>query len=80
VLPSDDDIPMPKRPLKLPIVLSPEEVVRFLACVASTKHRAIHRGAGSARWLPSRDDGRADLSTHSGRSVSWWGANTASAV
>ena len=36
-----DDIPMPKRPLKLPIVLSPEEVVRFLACVASTKHRAI---------------------------------------
>ena len=37
----DDDIPMPKRPLKLPIVLSPEEVVRFLACVASTKHRAI---------------------------------------
>ena len=38
---NDDDIPMPKRPLKLPIVLSPEEVVRFLACVASTKHRAI---------------------------------------
>jgi integrase/recombinase XerD len=36
-----DDIPMPKRPLKLPIVLSPEEVVGFLACVASTKHRAI---------------------------------------
>ena len=27
---NDDDIPMPKRPLKLPIVLSPEEVVRFL--------------------------------------------------
>ncbi|MBK6800283.1 MAG: tyrosine-type recombinase/integrase [Novosphingobium sp.] len=38
---NDDDIPMPKRPLKLPIVLSPEQVVRFLACVASTKHRAI---------------------------------------
>ena len=38
---NDDDIPMPKRPLKLPIVLSPDEVVRFLACVASTKHRAI---------------------------------------
>lgn len=38
---NDDDTPMPKRPLKLPIVLSPEEVVRFLACVASTKHRAI---------------------------------------
>ena len=38
---NDDDIPCPKRPLKLPIVLSPEQVVRFLACVASTKHRAI---------------------------------------
>jgi site-specific recombinase XerD len=38
---NDDDIPMPKRPLRLPIVLSPAEVVRFLACVASTKHRAI---------------------------------------
>ncbi len=38
---TDDDIPLPKRPLKLPIVLSPEQVVRFLACVASTKHRAI---------------------------------------
>ena len=38
---NDDDIPMPKRPLKLPIVLSPAEVVRFLSCVASTKHRAI---------------------------------------
>ena len=25
---NDDDIPMPKRPLKLPIVLSPEEVDR----------------------------------------------------
>jgi site-specific recombinase XerD len=38
---NDDDIPMPKRPLKLPIVLNPEDVVRFLASVASTKHRAI---------------------------------------
>ena len=38
---NDDDIPMPKRPLKLPIVLNPEGVVRFLSCVASTKHRAI---------------------------------------
>jgi integrase/recombinase XerD len=38
---NDDAILMPKRPLKLPIVLSPEEVVRFLACVTSTKHRTI---------------------------------------
>jgi integrase len=32
---------MPKGPLKRPIVLSPAQVVRFLACVASTKHRTI---------------------------------------
>ena len=38
---NDDDIPMPKRPLKLPIVLSPQQVVHFLSCVASTKHRTI---------------------------------------
>lgn len=38
---SDDDIPCPKRPLKLPIVLSPEQVVHFLGCVAGTKHRTI---------------------------------------
>jgi integrase/recombinase XerD len=36
-----DDIPMPKRPFTLPIVLSPEEVVHFLACVDSLKHRTI---------------------------------------
>jgi len=34
-------IPAPKKPQKLPIVLSPEEVVQFLACVASLKHRTI---------------------------------------
>jgi integrase/recombinase XerD len=34
-------IPLPKKPKKLPIVLSPEEVVHFLACVASRKHRVI---------------------------------------
>lgn len=37
----DDVIPAPKKPQKLPIVLSPEEVLRFLGCVRSTKHRAI---------------------------------------
>ena len=36
-----DDIPMPKKPFKLPVVLSPEEVMRFLECVDSLKHRAI---------------------------------------
>jgi site-specific recombinase XerD len=39
--PFDDAIPAPKKPQKLPIVLSPEEVLHFLQCVASMKHRAI---------------------------------------
>jgi len=34
-------IPAPKVPKKLPNVLSPEEVVQFLGCVRSRKHRAI---------------------------------------
>src|SRR3954449_6140018 len=37
----EDVIPAPKKPQKLPVVLSPEEVVHFLGCVGSTKHRAI---------------------------------------
>ena len=37
----EDVLPLPKKQQKLPIVLSPEEVQRFLACVQSTKHRAI---------------------------------------
>jgi integrase/recombinase XerD len=37
----EDVIPAPKKPQKLPIVLSPEEVHRFLSCVASPKHRTI---------------------------------------
>jgi integrase/recombinase XerD len=36
-----DIIPAPKKPQKLPIVLSPEEVHHFLTCVASPKHRTI---------------------------------------
>ena len=36
-----DDIPMPKRPFKLPVILSREEVMHFLASVDSIKHRAI---------------------------------------
>jgi site-specific recombinase XerD len=34
-------IPAPKKPQKLPVVLSREEVLQFLGCVGSTKHRAI---------------------------------------
>jgi site-specific recombinase XerD len=37
----EDVIPAPKKPQKLPVVLSPEEVVEFLGCVGSTLHRAI---------------------------------------
>lgn len=37
----EDIIPAPKKPQTLPIVLSPEEVLHFLECVGSTKHRAI---------------------------------------
>ena len=36
-----DDIPIPKKPLKLPVILSREEVTRFLDCIGSRKHRAI---------------------------------------
>ena len=37
----EDAIPAPKKPQRLPVVLSPEEVLQFLDCVAGTKHRAI---------------------------------------
>jgi integrase/recombinase XerD len=37
----EDMIPAPKQPQKLPVVLSSEEVLQFLGCVGSTKHRAI---------------------------------------
>ena len=37
----DEIIPAPKKPQRLPVVLSPEEVLHFLQCVGSTKHRAI---------------------------------------
>ena len=36
--PFDEVIPAPKKPQKLPIVLSPEEVLHFLECIGSTKH------------------------------------------
>ena len=34
-------IPAPKKPQKLPIVLSPEEVIQFLNCVTGINHRVI---------------------------------------
>jgi integrase/recombinase XerD len=36
-----DEIPMPKRPFKLPVILSREEVIHFLDSIDSVKHRAI---------------------------------------
>jgi len=36
-----DEIPMPKRPFKLPVILSREEVMHFLDSVDSLKHRTI---------------------------------------
>ena len=37
----EEVIPTPKKPQKLPIVLSPEEVLKFLGSVQSLKHRTI---------------------------------------
>lgn len=37
----DQLIPAPKKPRRLPVVLSPDEVVRALDCVTSPKHRAV---------------------------------------
>jgi len=37
----EEIIPAPKKPQTLPVVLSPEEVLRFLSCVQSIKHRTI---------------------------------------
>jgi len=37
----EEDIPLPKKPQKLPVVLSPEEVVHFLNCVDRGKHQVI---------------------------------------
>jgi site-specific recombinase XerD len=37
----DEIIPPPKTPKQLPVILSPEEVLEFLACVSEGKHRTI---------------------------------------
>jgi site-specific recombinase XerD len=36
-----DDIPMPKRPFRLPVILSRDEIGRFLAAVDSLKHQTL---------------------------------------
>jgi site-specific recombinase XerD len=37
----EEDIPLPKTPKTLPVVLSPEEVMHFFSCVDCNKHRVI---------------------------------------
>lgn len=36
-----DDLPLPKAPMKLPVVLSPEEVTRLIEAASSLMHRTI---------------------------------------
>jgi site-specific recombinase XerD len=36
-----EEIPMPRQPFKLPVILSPEEVMHFLASVGNHKHRTL---------------------------------------
>lgn len=36
-----EEIPLPKQPIKLPVILSCEEVIHFLECVGNLKHRTI---------------------------------------
>lgn len=36
-----EEIPMPKRPFRLPVILSREEVMRFLDSIYNLKHRTI---------------------------------------
>ncbi|WP_367395300.1 tyrosine-type recombinase/integrase [Cupriavidus sp. Agwp_2] len=38
---SDEDFPLPKRPVKLPVILSAEEVTHFFESVPSLKQRTI---------------------------------------
>lgn len=45
---SVDEIPMPKRPFRLPVILSREEVMHFLDSVGNFKHRAILMSAYAA--------------------------------
>lgn len=43
-----EDIPMPKKPFRLPVILSREEVMRLLESVESLKHRTILTAAYAA--------------------------------
>lgn len=36
-----EEIPLPKKPLKLPVILSREEITHFFECIGNLKHRTI---------------------------------------
>lgn len=38
---SDEDFPLPKKPVRLPVILSLEEITTFFESIASLKHRTI---------------------------------------
>ncbi|MGO4814933.1 hypothetical protein AB4156_36095 [Cupriavidus sp. 2MCAB6] len=38
---SDEDFPLPKKPVRLPVILSQDEITAFFASVASLKQRTI---------------------------------------
>lgn len=37
----NEEIPIPKKPFKLPVILSREEIIHFLDCIDNLKHRTI---------------------------------------
>ncbi|CAJ0780082.1 tyrosine-type recombinase/integrase [Ralstonia chuxiongensis] len=45
---SDDDFPLPKKPVRLPIILSFDEITRFFEAIPSLKQRAILMAAYAA--------------------------------
>jgi hypothetical protein len=66
----EDVIPAPKKPQKLPVVLSPEEVLQFLGCVGSIKHRAILTCPSPITRLMIISSPSAQLAEHHRRSYS----------
>ena len=69
-----DDIPMPKKPFTLPVILSPEEVARFLESVHGKKHRVLRRPACDAACRSYRRQTSSSID-----SLPWFTAATRSA-
>ncbi|MFC0694159.1 tyrosine-type recombinase/integrase, partial [Paraburkholderia humisilvae] len=45
---SDEDFPLPRKPVRLPVILSLEEITTFFGAIASLKHRTIPMTAHAA--------------------------------